>query len=130
MKWQLEHIGLPSISPENLARWYVSKLEGKVKLKGPGENPAFFVEVAGTIIEIYLCGSSLEQTGNNSLAGFRHLALRVDAIEPAMKELVLKGVEFREPIKEAGGGGRVVFFKDPEGNLLHLVERPEGSIFQ
>ena len=129
MKWQLEHIGVPSISPENLAGWYVSKLGGKVKFKGPGENPAFFVEVAGTIIEIYQCGSSLEQTADNSLAGFRHLALRVLAIEPAMKELAQKGVVFHEPIKVAGGGGRVIFFQDPEGNLLHLVERPEGSIF-
>jgi predicted enzyme related to lactoylglutathione lyase len=31
-----------------------------------------------------------------------------------------------EPVKPAGGGGRVLFFSDPEGNLFHLVERPVG----
>jgi hypothetical protein len=35
-------------------------------------------------------------------------------------------VAFDDPIKPAGGGGRVLFLKDPEGNLLHLVERPSG----
>jgi len=37
-------------------------------------------------------------------------------------------VIFSEPIKPAGGGGRVLFFKDSEGNLLHLVERSEGPM--
>jgi hypothetical protein len=33
-------------------------------------------------------------------------------------------VKFTEEIKPAAGGGRVLFFEDGEGNLLHLVERP------
>jgi catechol 2,3-dioxygenase-like lactoylglutathione lyase family enzyme len=31
--------------------------------------------------------------------------------------------ETSQPVKPAGGGGRVLFFPDPEGNLLHFVER-------
>ena len=27
-------------------------------------------------------------------------------------------------------GGRVLFFNDLEGNLIHLIERPAGSIFR
>jgi predicted enzyme related to lactoylglutathione lyase len=42
-------------------------------------------------------------------------------------ELEKRGVNFTEEIRPAGGGGRVVFFKDGEGNLLHLVERPADS---
>jgi hypothetical protein len=30
-------------------------------------------------------------------------------------------------MRPAAGGGRVLFFADPEGNLLHLVERPADS---
>ena len=30
-------------------------------------------------------------------------------------------------IKPAGGGGRVLYFSDAEGNLLHLVERSADS---
>jgi hypothetical protein len=27
----------------------------------------------------------------------------------------------------AAGGGRILFFEDGEGNLLHLIERPADS---
>ena len=67
------------------------------------------------------------RTGNNKLAGFRHLALRVDSIDAAKIELEKRGVKFTEQIKPAAGGGRVLFFEDCEGNLLHLVERPKDS---
>ena len=31
---------------------------------------------------------------------------------------------FIDPVKPAGGGGSILFFRDGEDNLLHLVERP------
>ena len=74
--------------------------------------------------------TSVDVTGNNKLAGWRHLAVRVDFIESARAELARRGVIFDEPIKPAGGGGRVLFFKDSEGNLLHLVERPFDFVFR
>ena len=39
-----------------------------------------------------------------------------------------RGVMFIEPVKPAAGGGRVLFFKDCEGNLLHLVDRPADTM--
>ena len=62
--------------------------------------------------------------GNNKLAGFRHLALRVDSLDTAKAELEKRGVKFTEEIRPAAGAGNVLFFADGEGNLLHLVERP------
>ena len=62
--------------------------------------------------------------GDNQLAGFRHLALRVDAMDAAKAGLEKRGVKFTEEIRPAAGGGKVLFFADSEGNLLHLVERP------
>jgi predicted enzyme related to lactoylglutathione lyase len=53
----------------------------------------------------------------------------VDSIEAARAELALRGVAFSGEPKPAGGGGRVLFFADAEGNLLHLVERPKDSVF-
>ena len=62
--------------------------------------------------------------GDNKLAGFRHVALRVDSIEAAKAELSKRGVKFDEETGAAAGGGKVLFFEDGEGNLLHLVQRP------
>jgi predicted enzyme related to lactoylglutathione lyase len=51
----------------------------------------------------------------------------VASIDTAKAELEKHGVKFSKEIRPATGGGRVLFFADLEGNLLHLVERAKGS---
>ena len=54
--------------------------------------------------------------------GLRHLAFRVKDVEAAAKELEAKGIEV-EPIRsDPIGGGRMTFFKDPDGLPLELHE--------
>jgi glyoxylase I family protein len=127
MKLSVEHVGLAARDTVALKDWYVRVLDGRLVFTDGKAPPAFLLELdGGLLIEIYPADSSRPETGNNKLAGWRHLALRVESIEAARDELAGKGVVFEDPIKPAGGGGRVLFFKDCEGNLLHLVERLEG----
>lgn len=79
------------------------------------------------MIEIYGGDLSLPQISNNKLNGWRHVALRVKSVVSARAELERRGLKLTDGIKPAGGGGSVLFFQDPEGNLLHLVERPLRS---
>ena len=126
----VEHIGLAAQDPARLKDWYASTLGAKLIYQTDTIPPAFFLELpGGLVIEIYSCGFAQTATSDNTLAGWRHLALRVDSIEAARAELSQRGVEFSDAIKPAGGGGRVLFFKDSEENLLHLVERPADSVF-
>lgn len=130
LKFSVEHLGLPARNTAALKDWYVRVLGAKLRFDNGQNPPAFFLELGGGLmIEIYAANSSVKDTGNNSVAGWRHLALRVDTIEAAQAELARRGVSFTEPPKPAGGGGRVLFFADLEGNLLHLVERPKESVF-
>jgi glyoxylase I family protein len=130
MRFAAEHLGLPARDPATLKDWYLNALGGELVYDNLETPPAFFVKLAGGLmLEIYQSCSDLRETADNSLAGFRHLALRVDSIEAARLHLENRGVKFSEPVKPAGGGGRVQFFRDPEDNLLHLVERPKDSIF-
>lgn len=130
MKISVEHLGLPARQPAALKDWYVNALGAEVLFDNGQTPPAYFLGwPGGLLLEIYQAGSSLKETGDNALAGWRHLALRVDSIEPARAALESKGIKFIDPVKPAGGGGRVLFFQDLEGNLLHLVERPGDSIF-
>ena len=122
--YSVEHIGLAARDPAKLKDWYVRVLEGRTVFASRGPAPAFLVRLpGGVMLELYLSQLSVDETANNRLSGWRHLALRVDSVEDARRELSERGVEFSEPIKPAGGGGLVLFFADPEGNLLHLVER-------
>jgi glyoxylase I family protein len=129
-QFSLEHIGLAARDTVALKDWYEKVLGARVIFSNGQTPPAFFIELpGGALLEIYEGDFSLKETSDNSLHGWRHLALRVDSIELAKTELESRGVKFDQPVKPAGGGGRVLFFHDPEGNLLHLVERPANSVF-
>ena len=131
IQFALEHIGLAARDTVSLKDWYERMLSARTLFSDGKVPPAFFLALpGGALIEIYPSNASIAETSNNRLAGWRHLALRVDSIEEARSALETKGIRFTEQIKPAGGGGRVLFFQDPEGNLLHLIERPADSIFR
>jgi glyoxylase I family protein len=126
--FNVEHLGLPARDPVALKDWYAHMLGAKVVFGNDQTPPAFLLALSGQImIEIYGGNSSLPQTSDNKLNGWRHVALRVDSVTAAKAELETRGLKFTEEIKPAAGGGRVLFFQDPEGNLLHLVERTADS---
>ena len=125
VQFSLEHLGLPARDPEALKKWYTTVLGATVVFENP---PMSLLRLGGSVmIEIYAGEMAIEQTSNNKLNGWRHVALRVDSIEKAKAELEKKQVRFTENIRPAAGGGQVLFFQDPEGNLLHFVERSSDS---
>jgi len=128
VKCVIEHIGLAAADPARLAEWYLRVMEAAVVFDNGKEPPAFLLRLwNGFLLEIYPSDSQIEQTRHNGLAGWRHLAMRVESLEGARDWLTQRGVAFVGAIRPAGGGGQVLFFRDPEGNLWHLVERPAGS---
>ncbi len=128
MNFSIEHLAIPAADPTGLKNWY-ERVLGAREIFNNGQNPptCLMALPQGGWFEIYAAESTLAERGNNKLAGFRHVALRVDSIESAKAELEKRGVSFAEEVRPAAGGGRVLFFEDLEGNLLHLVERPADS---
>jgi glyoxylase I family protein len=128
MKLSIEHLGLAARDPVVLRDWYVRVLSAREVFCSHETPPAFLLALpTGPMLEIYPANSEEPGARGNQVAGWRHLAVRVDSIESARAELASRGVTFDEAVKPAGGGGRVLFLRDPEGNLLHFVERPPDS---
>lgn len=128
MTFRVEHLGLPARDPAALKDWYVRVLDAKVLHTNGRTPPCFFVQLpGGVLLEIYQSTSALDQTADNKLAGWRHVALRVDSLDTARRELAARGLQFTAPETAAAGGGRVQYFTDAEGNLIHLVERTPDS---
>lgn len=126
MIFNLEHIGLPAKDSVALKQWY-ERVLGAKHLWDNGQTPPTCLMALGNVwVEIYPADKSVPQTADNKLAGFRHLALKVPSLDAAKAELETRGVKFPEDIRPAAGGGKVLFFEDGEGNLLHFVERPAG----
>ena len=75
-----------------------------------------------TVLELFIKADAPERVNNPEAKGLRHLAFRVEDIEPAVAWLNSVGIE-TEPIREDKcNGGRYTFFKDPDGLPLELHE--------
>ena len=124
MNIAVEHIAIPAADPMGLKNWYERVLGAKAVWDNGQTPPTCLLSLANVWFEIYQADAPSPERGNNKLAGFRHLALRVPSLESAKAELEAHGVKFAGEVRPAAGGGQVLFFEDGEGNLLHLVERP------
>ena len=75
-----------------------------------------------TVIELFIRPDAPARVNNPEAMGLRHLAFRVDDIEPVVAWLNENGIE-TEPVREDPyNGGRFTFFKDPDGLPLELHE--------
>jgi glyoxylase I family protein len=62
--------------------------------------------------------------GGEQPIGFKHLAFEVAKLEPILDTLRADGI-VADAIIDVGGivpGFRIVFFRDPEGNIIELME--------
>lgn len=124
MKIALEHVGLPATDPVALKNWYERVLGARTIWDSGETPPAYLVAFpGGGWLEIYAAKEPQSTPDDNNLQGFRHLALRVESIEAAKAEARQRGLIFTREPGPAAGGGRVQYFADLEGNLLHFVER-------
>jgi catechol 2,3-dioxygenase-like lactoylglutathione lyase family enzyme len=86
--------------------------------------PTFFITgLDGSMIEIYPYAGGSEYLASSN-KNFLHLAIAVNDFENAIEDLKNKGINFSEKPKEASGGVKVIFMRDPEDNLLQLIYRP------
>jgi len=116
----LEHVAIASPEPRRLADWYVTTLGFRLNFEYAGN---FFVRAPdGGMIEII---PSQGERGDAQMRtpGLRHLAISVSDFDSAYAHLRGLGVNFAgEPFENQGN--RLVFFSDPDGNLVHLIQRP------
>ena len=92
----------------------------------PGKPNRFvMLKLASVRLELYPSDSTnADQNGGEQSVGVKHLAFDAPKLEPAIESLRADGIE-PDPIVDISKhipGGRVVFFRDPEGNLIEFIE--------
>jgi glyoxylase I family protein len=116
----IEHTAIMSPDPKPLAAWYRDVLgfawcyESASTVMVKAQN--------GYLLEI-TTGSGERPAQDMKTPGIRHLAIAVSDFDGAYAALQAKGVQFLTEPQDAKGN-KVVFFSDPEGNILHLLYRP------
>lgn len=121
----VEHAGLMSRNPLELAQWYQKLLDFNIVFKTDAAVPTVFIAGAnGYMIEIfpYKAGAEYPSAISRQVA---HLAIAVDNFEEAIRKLNEAKVELIGSPTEIFLNGKVQFFKDADGNWLHLVYRPQ-----
>jgi len=85
-----------------------------------------FIAAGGTTIELIGEDGREADPGGR---GWHHLAWEVDAVDQTYAELSARGVPFHVPPEDfppEAPSMRIAFFKDPDGNVLELVQPLRG----
>jgi catechol-2,3-dioxygenase len=115
----VEHIAIASFTPRQLAEWYVVCLNFTI-IHDTGDT-LYLRAPNGVVLEFVQADTQPAPPAMRS-AGLRHIALAVGDLDAGRAALETRGLSFPdEPILRPGL--RLQFFRDPEGNFLHLVER-------
>ena len=119
------HIAIICSDWEKAKQFYVEKLGFELIKEAyrPAQDDYLrMLKLGETVLELFIMPQNPERVTNPEAKGLRHLAFRVEDIEPAVQWLHSLGIE-TEPVREDPyNGGRYVFFKDPDGLPLELHE--------
>ena len=92
-----------------------------------GQPHEFFMLKLGTVrLELFKGDreKAAAMQGGEQPVGFKHLAFDVPKLEPIIEALKEDGIE-PDPIVDCphiSPTARIVFFRDPEGNIIELME--------
>ncbi len=118
----IEHTAIASPDPERLAQWYVDHLQFQINYKSSNSRTHFVKAADGSMIEIIESKGAPAAPSGMRDAGIRHMAITVTDFEAECRRLQEMGVPFlTEP--ETVKGNSTVFFRDCDGNILHLLHR-------
>jgi glyoxylase I family protein len=119
----IEHVAIATAEPRRLADWYIQCLSFTL-VRDTG--PTVYIKSPNSFVLEFVKAETFPKKPQIRDEGLRHIAFEVDDLEGAHQQLRSRGVEFADsPISLPGM--RLFFFRDPEGNYLHLVQR-EGAL--
>ena len=123
----IEHIAVCAKDTAALKDWYVKMFDFKVVYDN-GKGTYFVAAPDGSMIEIIAADKDMGKNEPND-SGVRHFALSVtdEGFDKMVEKLKAEGVEIVTDVKEKNGI-KTFFFRDIEGNIFHLIYRPNPLV--
>jgi len=115
----VEHVAIASFTPRLLAEWYVDHLNFML-IHDTGDT--LYLQAANRVMLEFVQADTHQPPPAMRSVGIRHIALAVADLDAATAALEARGLFFPDEMI-VRPGIRLQFFRDPEGNVLHLVER-------
>jgi len=121
----VQHIAFNCVDRRKQEEFYTRFLGfRRARVFNPGRADEFvMLRLGSTCLELF-DGPDGAATGGEQPVGFKHLAFEVRDLGARVKEMADAGVAMGDIIDCSGvtPGMRVCFFRDPDGNILELME--------
>lgn len=123
----IEHIAVCAKDTAALKDWYVKMFDFEVVYDN-GKGTYFVAAPDGSMIEIIAAAKDMGKNEPGD-SGVRHFALSVteDGFDKMTQKLKTEGVEIVTDVMEKNGI-KTFFFRDIEGNIFHLIYRPNKLV--
>ena len=119
----IEHLAIAAKDTTALKDWYIRLFDFK-QVYDNGKGTFFLKAQDGSMIEYITAADETDRPTEKAL-GIRHIAIAVDDFEGMVDILTKENVEVVTAPVVAPNGIKTFFFRDPEGNILHLIYRPQ-----
>ncbi len=121
MKIGIEHIAIYAKDTKKLSDWYKNVFDGEVVYDN-GKGTYFIAFSDKSMIEF--CSSESDNVPTAlTVPGIRHIAISVDDFDALVEKVKGENVEILKDANVSDKGIGTMFFRDPEGNILHLISR-------
>jgi glyoxylase I family protein len=119
----IEHVAILSSDTARLKDWYIKMLDFRQVFEN--ESKTYFLKSGnGALIEFVTAEGDGGRHGLKA-GGLRHIALSVDKFDETVSFLKKNNAEVVSEPETTPTGVKTFFFRDPDGNILHLVQRPK-----
>lgn len=122
---KLHHVAIICSDYEQAKEFYVTKLQLPLvrEVYRPERRDYILTLLAGSVeIELFIMENPPQRVTNPEARGLRHLAFHVEDIDPVVAWLNARGIETESIRVDPFTGGRMTFFRDPDGLPLELHE--------
>ena len=117
-----DHVGICARDTKALKDWYCDLL-GFTLFSDNGKGNYFVRAADGVMIEIMPQMADKDPDGEESAIGWKHIALVPVDFDSAVEKLLAYGVPVVSGPNKREDGYCTFFFRDPEGNIVHLAKR-------
>jgi len=124
----MEHLAVISKDTDRIKDWYQKMFGGEVVYDNK-KGTYFLAFTDKSMIEFIK--SDLDHISDElKSGGIRHIALGVskEEFDPTVEKLRAENVEVLTEVSESASGIKTFFFRDIDGNILHLIYRPNPLV--
>ena len=123
----IEHTAIYAKDTKKLSQWYVDVLDGRVVWDN-GKGTIFVAFSDNTMIEFCLNPAYNNEITMLEKPGIRHIAFGTDNFEETVQKIKNANAQIIKDVPNIPSAVKIFFFRDPEGNILHIISREKPFI--